>query len=130
MNNQIKLIEIARHLGELNKKGQVKGFKGNEKGYAKVKQIMVGCSIWVHHEKNGDLIIDLLVSPSAKEKNETKCENTVKKFEDHFGFNLSEGPWSHSIDDYQNHDRYFVIINNLSLEEILGETEKLKIKFA
>lgn len=130
MDNQKKLFEIASHLGELNKNGQVKGFRGNEKGYAKVKQIMVGCSIWVHHEKNDDLIIDLLVSPSAKEKHETKCKNAVKKFKDHFSFDLSEGQWSHSIDDYQDHDRYFVVVNQKSLEEILAEIEILKIKFA
>ena len=41
-----KMLEIAWHLNELNKQEKVKGFKGNEKGYAKMP-----FTFWENREK-------------------------------------------------------------------------------
>ncbi len=129
MNNQEKLYEIAKYLKDLNKKGKVKGFKGNENGYAKIRQIVPGCSIWIHLEKNEDLIVDLLVSPSAKERNYSKCQSAINNFKSHFQMGLKESSWNHSIDSYRDHERYYAIINDLKLEQIFIEVDKIKQKF-
>jgi len=58
------MYEIAKYLGELNAKDKVKKF-GGEKGYAKVYQIIPGCSIFVHHSSDDSLVIDLQITVEA-----------------------------------------------------------------
>ena len=124
-----KMFEIARHFKELNKYGKVKGFKGNEKGYAKIIGICRGCSIWVHHEKNDNLIINLLVSPSARENNATLCSNTIKKFQKFFDFSINQSIWNHSIDTYKDHERLYVVVSEKNTSEIIDIVERLKKEF-
>ena len=125
-----KLYHIATYLGELNSKGNVKGFSGNEKGYAKIKQIVRGCSVWVHHEKNGELIIDLMISPAALEKNPAESDQSVKLFKKYFGFSVKNSLWQHSIDKHNDHDRYYVVVSNHEVKEIINHIEKLKEIYA
>ncbi|GAB4174097.1 MAG: hypothetical protein Tsb0017_11610 [Geothermobacteraceae bacterium] len=79
-----KMYNIASHLNELNSAGKVKGFQGNEKGYAKVHQIKSGCSIWVHHLIDDRLIIDLLISPNAQKNHSEKCKTSKEIFNSFF----------------------------------------------
>ena len=123
-----KMFEIAKYLDEL-KDGKVKGFKGNEKGYAKIIEICRGCSIWLHHEKSDNLIIDLLISPSAKEKNSVTCKDTVEKFKNFFDFAHNESEWRHSIDKRQNHDRYYVVVTEKNTSELIDLVKKIERKF-
>ncbi|MBV5339172.1 MAG: hypothetical protein J0665_06380 [Deltaproteobacteria bacterium] len=130
MENSEKLYQIAKHLNELNSKGKVKGFSGNENGYAKIFQVIRGCSIWIHLEKNNDLIIDLMISPTALEQHLTKCDLSIKKFTEYFQFKVKNSEWKHSIDKQYEHDRYLVSVSDLLVEEILKHIEKLKKKFS
>ena len=114
----------------MNKDGKVKGFKGNEKGYAKVIEVCRGCSVWVHREKSDDLIIDLLVSPSANENNPTLCGNTIQKFKEFFDFSSKSSKWNHSIDTHKDHERHYVVVTEKSITEIIDIVENLKQKFA
>jgi len=127
-----KMFEIASHLSELNNDGKVKAFRGSEKGYAKVIEICRGCSIFVHHEKNDDLIIDLLVSHHAKEKKPPLCGNTIKKFKEFFGdlCKISMSNWSHPINTQKDHERYYVDVNGKNTSEIIFIIERLKKEFA
>ena len=125
-----KLFEVAKHLHDLNKNGQVKGFSSNENGYAKIIQLCRGCSIWVHHEKNDELIIDLLISPSAKEKQSDLCRDVVRKFQEFFDFTSKKSNWNHSIDTHNDHDRYYVVVTNKEPVEIIYIVETIKKKFA
>ncbi len=130
MNIAEKLYLVADHLHELNSKGKVKGFSGNENGYAKIIQIIRGCSVWIHHEKNNELIIDLMVSPPAFEKRPLECEESIALFKDYFGFLIENSGWTHCIDKHNDYDRYYVVVSNLSVDKIINHTEKLKEIFA
>src|SRR4030042_3192087 len=128
MNNSEKLYLVANHLNELNSNGKVKCFSGNENGYAKIKQIVRGCSLWLHHEKNGELIIDLMISPSVLEKKPLECEESLRLFKEYFGFSVKYSEWQHSLDKHKKYDRYYVVISGLRVEEIINHTKKLKEK--
>ncbi len=130
MNVSDKMYHIAKELDELNKDGKVKGFSGNEKGYAKVLQIVRGCSLWVHHEKDDRLLLDLVVSPAAKRAFPTKCDKSIDKFKELFGFSLKKSNWKHSIDNHNDHERYYVVITELDLETIIELITKIKTDFA
>ena len=83
----LKLYEVAKHLNELNKDGKVKGFKGNEERICQNHSDMSRVFLFGFiTKKNDDLIIDLLISPSAFDKSQVKCETAVKTFKNHFGF--------------------------------------------
>ena len=128
--NQSKLHELAKHLNDLNKYGQVKGFQGNENGYAKIVQICRGCSVWFHNEKNGKLIIDLLISPSAQSTHPQKCNKAVEIFKDLFSFSVDNSKWSHSIDSRNEHARYFIDVSGIEVDELIKMADKIKKIFA
>jgi hypothetical protein len=128
-----KIFEIAGHLKDLNKYGKVKGLDGNEKGYAKVIEIFRGCSVWVHHLHNDDLIIDLMVSHTAHKKNPALCDSSVKKFEDFFGGSggsVKKTKWTHSIDQHYEYERHYVVMNDKKTAEIIDIVDNLKKIFA
>ena len=128
--NQSKLFDVAKHLGDLNKQGCVKGFNGNENGYAKIIQICRGCSIWIHHELNETLIIDLLISPSAQKSYPEKCSRAVRLFKEFFSFSVDNSKWIHAIDTQNEHDRYYVNATDLSTEEIIKTCNEIKRIYA
>jgi len=129
-SNQAKLFEVAKHLGDLNKQGCVKGFSGNENGYAKIIQICRGCSVWIHYELNGTLIIDLLISQPAKKTSPDKCSHAVRLFKELFSFSVENSKWTHSIDTHNECDRYYVNATNLSIKELINTCEEIKRVFA
>ena len=129
-SNQTKLYEVSKYLGDLNKQGCVKGFSGNENGYAKIFQVRRGCSVWIHNELNGVLIIDLLISPSAQRTYPEKCTRAVHLFKKFFKFHVDSSKWSHCIDTQNNHDRYFVDVSKLSTKELFDICDKIKQIFA
>ena len=75
------------------------------------------------------MIIDLLVSPSAKEYNPTLCSNTVKKFQNFFDFSIDKSNWNHAIDTHKDHERYYVIVTEKSTSELIDIVERLKKEF-
>lgn len=116
-SNEVKMYEIAKFLGELNAMGEVKGFSGNEKGYAKILQIKRGCSIWIHHLQDDSLVLDLMVSENASYRHPDITSVEIEKFKQFFKNDLNMGLWEHSIDENRA-ERYFIDIGIMETDEI------------
>lgn len=123
-----KMYLIAKYLGELNDDGNVKGFKGNENGYAKVLEIKRGCALWVHHLKEDRLIIDLMITDTAGSKYPELSRKAVEQFKNFFNYMSGDVPWTHSMKTI-NAERYYVDITDLKIEEIKKVIDKLKSEF-
>jgi hypothetical protein len=126
-----KLEIIAGKVGDLNNKGRVKGFSGNENGYAKIipiKNKRSGAAVWIHHWNDGRLIIDLTITHKAAEryKPETGMASTIfKKFA---GSEVKSMPFRHSIDDTNEADMLYIDVTDFTvkkLEECVDELLRL-----
>ena len=104
------MYQIAHYLGELNKKEEVKANRKNECGYAKVVEIKRGCSIWVHHELDDALVIDLLISPTAQEKHGDLSDLTIRRFDSFFDKPPVKMDWYHADRPDAKHAKYVVDI--------------------
>lgn len=125
-----KMYFIAKRYNYLNDKGKVKARRGNEKGYAKIKDIVRGCSLFVHHMNNDHLIINLLVSPAAKTRYEIVCNKAVDAFKKHFQSDVQSTPWEHSMGGGNVYDRYIVDVTKKDLPELLIMIEEVRNKLA
>jgi hypothetical protein len=127
-----KMYEIAKYLGELNAKDKVKKF-GGEKGYAKVYQIIPGCSIWVHHLSNDRLIIDLQIGEAASDKFSEEGLNgeaeLIKKFKNFFNNEVSQETFYHPLDG-SGAVRYYKNISDEPLNSILERLQELEQNFS
>lgn len=123
-----KMFSIAKYLDELNPDGNVKGFKGNEKGYAKILEIKRGCALWVHHLKDDRMIIDLMITDAAGNKYPEIAKQMKEKFEDFFNYLSNDVPWMHSMNT-TDALRIYVDITKLQFDEILKVIEKIKSEF-
>jgi len=126
---EAKMYNIASHLNELNSAGKVKGFQGNEKGYAKIHQIKIGCSIWVHHLIDDRLTIDLLISPNAQKKHSEKCKKSKEIFNSFFTEKAISTTWEHATSLNNEHERVYVEISKNSDKEIFEIIKEMKAKF-
>lgn len=124
-----ELFKIAEYLGDLNDQGGIKGFCGNEKGYAKIIQICKGCSIWVHRELDDKLIINLLISPSAKENYPYECKVAVEDFYEIFSPNVNKSKWVHATDKNIEHDRYIFDVTDKSSADIISSIDEIHSYF-
>jgi hypothetical protein len=75
-----KMFRIAERLDDLNLNKVVKCGRQNNFGHATVKKIFRGCSVRVHHNFDNSLSLDLLISPSALEKQPLKCQSVKNDF--------------------------------------------------
>ncbi|MDO8312630.1 MAG: hypothetical protein Q7T25_11890 [Sideroxyarcus sp.] len=75
-----KMYLIAKQVNDLNAKGKVKAQTGNEKGYAKLFSINSGCRVWAHHTRDEKLIVDLMFTESAEDKNPIVVKGAVATF--------------------------------------------------
>jgi hypothetical protein len=123
-----KMYSIAKYLDELNPDGKVKGFKGNEKGYAKILEIKRGCALWVHHLKDDRMIIDLMITDAAGNKYPEIAKQVKEKFEDFFNYMSNDESWVHSMNT-TDALRFYVDITNLQFDEIVKVIVKLKSEF-
>jgi len=123
-----KMFKIAEHLRELNSAQKVKRF-GNDKGHAKVFQIRPGCSVWTHHLKNNRLIIDLMITRSARQRYPEVAMISVDMFKEFFHDKVDFERWHRHIDDLEA-ERYFVDIGEDTLEDIFKTLDKIKDRFS
>lgn len=126
--NEKKMFAIAESLNELNDRGEVKGFSGNERGYAKVLEIKRGCVIWVHHLNDDRLIIDLMVSEAAAGRYSEITTIAISRFKDFFNFMFAKESWKHSMGS-NNSERYYIDVSEIQLEEILKIVNKIRLNF-
>lgn len=120
-----KLYLAAKKVNDLNSSGKVKGFSGNEKGYAKILEIMTGCAIWIHHLKNEHLIIDLLVTEAATRRFPEVTNKAIKKFEEIAGDKLRLDVFEHAISKSDKRDKLYIDVTNHSFEKIEMLIDKL-----
>lgn len=125
-----KMYFIAKRYNYLNDKGKVKAKRCNEKGYAKIKDIVRGCSLFVHHMNDDQLIINLLVSTAAKTRYEIVCNKAVDVFKKHFQSDVSCTLWENSLGGGYVYDRYIVDVTNKDLPELLTMIEDVRDKLA
>lgn len=120
-----KMRAIAETLDDLNEKGKVKRNPQHEKGYAKALEITRGCALWLHHTLEDKLIVDLMISPTARERQPELCERSQKEFAQYFDSEVSSKPWKHS-DGTRVSDRYFFDVTDTNAEQIIAMVEELK----
>lgn len=130
LNLSEKLLSIAEHLNELNLSGKVKGNKSHEYGYAKIYQVKPGCSFWIHHWNDDRLLIDLLISETAKDRYPLESKETEKIFKELFFENVENTVWRHSDGKGQKHDHYYIDVGNDKIEDIKTKISKIKKSFA
>ena len=118
-----KMYIIAKHFNYLNDKGKVKAIKGNEKGYAKIKEIVRGCALFVHHMNDDKLIINLLISPAAKSRYELDCKKAVASFQSYFKSAVQVTKWKNSMGDSKVYDRYIVDVTKTELPVLITTIE-------
>jgi hypothetical protein len=128
-----KMYLIASQVNDLNAKGKVKAQTGNEKGYAKLFSINNGCRVWAHHTRDDKLIVDLMYTASAEDKFPDVVKaavDTFERFAKDYGYQVSQVPWSHSIDkDKPGRKQYFFDISTLEQDAIAELVDKVRIAF-
>ena len=125
-----KMYNIAKPLGDLNANGKVKKNLAHEHGYAKVHQIKSGCSIWIHHTLDNWLVIDLLITPYAREQFSKKCSSAVDNFKEFFKHaNVIRDWWAPKDKPEQWHDRYSIDIKLWDEKSIFATLDELKSDF-
>lgn len=125
-----KMYCIAKLYNYLNDKGKVKAKRCNEKGYAKIKDIVRGCSLFVHHMNDDQLIINLFVSTAAKTRYEILCNKAVDVFKKHFQSDVLCTSWENSLGGGYVYDRYIVDVTNKDLPVLLKMIEEVRDKLA
>jgi len=123
-----KMYAIAKHYNYLNDRGNVKAIKGNEKGYAKIKEIARGCSLFVHHWNNDQLVINLMISPAAKTRYELLCNNAVEVFRSQFLSEVQTTKWENSLGNGKPYDCYYVDVTRRELQELFIMIEDVRKK--
>lgn len=124
-----KLYLAAKKVNDLNKSGNVKGFSGNENGYAKIAQIKPGCAIWIHHLKNDQLIIDLLISETAANRYPLETNTALEKFKNFSGDKFKSAEFEHSINQNSKSDRFYIDVTTHTFDQIAVIIDKLSIIF-
>lgn len=121
LSTKDKLKVIAEKVGDLNKKGMVKGFSGNENGYAKIipiKNKRSGAAIWIHHWNDGRLIIDLTITNKAADRYEQETKMAITIFKKFAGSKIRSMPFRHSIDDSYEADMLYIDVTDFTIESL------------
>lgn len=136
LKNSGRMHDLAGYLGELNKKGEVKGAdhrflgKGEERGYAFIARIGQGCAIFLVHMVNDDLVIYLKLTSNAEMNHQTICNKAIADFKEFFPGKVTSGIWTHPADDRYRGKKYSYDATGLDTDQILLTIDKLKEKFA
>jgi hypothetical protein len=123
-----KMFAIARHYNSLNDKGEVKASRANEKGYARIKDIARGCTLFVHHWNDDKLVINLMITTAAKAKQESVCNQAIEALRSHFGSSLQHltRPDQRGSNDVR--DTYFVDVTDKNVNEIIATLDRITDK--
>ncbi|MBI4768411.1 MAG: hypothetical protein HY787_28105 [Deltaproteobacteria bacterium] len=127
-----KMYQIAKSLNQLNSNGEVKAFTGNEKGYAKVIDIIRGMSVLVIYSPasmDDKLIISLDFTESVVKKDRITVENTIAKFKKVFNTQEIKEYTLQLVGNKSIRTRNYFDVTNESLENILQFIENIMINF-
>jgi len=109
-----KMYQLAKHYGDLNSKGKVKGFSANEKGYARVMDIVRGCTLLVLHTNDGELKISLLITSTSLSKHEATCQIAVMIFNSFPNIDVKKEKWKHALVNDER-DQYSIYVTKRKL---------------
>jgi hypothetical protein len=118
---------FAGYLNQLNRKGKVKRFSINEKGYAKVVDIRPGCSIWLHHV-DYSLYVSLRISQTAQKRYPAVCVEAAKRFQKFFDNKTVVDTWRHGLNP-RTLERHHIEITTWTDSAILKTIDRLKESF-
>ena len=126
MTNTEKMRLLAKSLGQLNDRGNVKCRRTNSKGHAEIISICKGGSIWLIHENDDDLRITLEFTESAEENEFYRVRDSKGKFQ-----NLFPGSkiFTRQLSQSSSKNGCYVSISENDLREIHGMIEQLKQTF-
>lgn len=128
ISTEDKMYQVSKHFGDLNSKGKVKGFGANEKGYARIKNIVNGCGLLVHHTNDEELILDVMVSPTALSRYGATCQRVISTFKNILGSEVRQRKWTNAMGNSGEWDQYFINVTNRELPDILRLIDELKVK--
>ena len=119
---------FATYLKQLNSKGEVKRFSRDEKGYAKVVDIRLGCSIWFH--LIGDsLTVSLRISGASEKRYPAACGDALGRFRKFFNNKVVMDTSRHSLNQTE-FKRYYIDVTAHPDYKIIDILNKLKKEFA
>jgi hypothetical protein len=72
-----------------------------------------------------ELVIDLMISPTAKKNQPVLCGQAKQMFQDYFGDEVSYELWEHS-DGTRVSDRYSFRVTEFDTAKIIAKVEELK----
>ena len=120
------LYEVAKELGDLNEKGQVKGFSANEKGYLTAITVTSGCRVYVCCTHSDRLKLYMTVTRSALNKDFESVTVAVDKFNDFFDHRTKACTFRHAFDLKDVRLMYEVDVTPFSAQTILSLLRDLK----
>ena len=120
------LYEVAKELGDLNEKGQVKGFSANEQGYLTAISITPGCRVYLSCTHSDRLKLFLTVTRSAVNKTFEDAVEAVEKFNEFFDHRSKASIFRHSFDPEHVRFSYEVDLTTFSARTILSVIMDLK----
>lgn len=121
MEIQGKLRQVAQAL-EL----ETKRFCANEKGYLTAIRISRGFSVFIRHNKNDTLTLDLTVTKTARDKDPYHVKTTVDRFNSFFGHKTRSYIWKHSLDPKMEREDFEYDVTLLSPDQIVSIIRKLR----
>jgi hypothetical protein len=125
-----KMYLAAKKVNDLNDFGKVKAFSSNEKGYARILLIKRGCAIWIHHLKNDQLTIGLLVTGAAEKLYPVTTNSAIRKFKEFAGNELLLDEFKHSINKSDKRTKHYINVANNTFDEIDIYIERLLMVFS
>jgi hypothetical protein len=120
------LFEVAKELGDLNEKGQVKGFSANEQGYVTAISITPGCRVYVCCTHSDRLKLYMTVTRSALDKDFQQVTVAVDKFNAFFDHRTRACTFRHAFDLKDVRLMYEVDVTQFSAQTILSLLRDLK----
>lgn len=128
INSEEKIYTITQHFNSLNGQGKIKSIIGSDGGYAKITEVVRGCSLFIHHINGIKLVIDLFVSPTAKSRHRASCKKAVATFMAHFQSQVQTCNWKNSNVDDKTYDLYIVNVTNVEIPNIIQMIEDVRHK--
>jgi hypothetical protein len=122
-----RMYYFATYLKQLNGKGEVKRFSREEKGYAKVVDVRLGCSIWFH--LIGDsLTVSLRISGASEKRYPSACGDATGRFRKFFNNKVVSDTWRHGLNQTE-FKRYYIDVTDHPDDMIINILDRLRKEF-
>lgn len=123
--NKKTMYEIARHFNDLNHEGNIKGMLPDEKGFACIQTLFLGCSLFVRFEVDDSLRLSLMIKKTARDNNDVLCSSAVDLMKQHFTC-VQSSVWFSALDINGMREHHYIDVTQLTAEEIIKNAEVMK----